>query len=68
MTITLTLDTELANRLTRLASIKGVSVEQFALDTLRRAVGLPTSDELSAEVGTTFEASEASEIADEELK
>ena len=43
--------------LARKAAAEGVNVEQFALDTLRRAAELPTISELFADVGAAFEAS-----------
>jgi hypothetical protein len=64
-TITLPLDTELASLLAKKAAVEGVNVEQFAINTLRRAAEMPTISELFAEVGAAFEASGRT---DEELQ
>lgn len=65
MSATITLPVELEGLLAKKAAIEGVNVEQYALDTLRRAAELPTISELFAEVGTAFEASGRT---DEELQ
>ena len=64
-TITLPLDTKLADLLAKQAARQGVNVEQFALDALRRVAEMPTISELFAEVGAAFEASGST---DEELQ
>ena len=46
MTITLSVNTKLANLLTQQAESKGVNVEQVALDVLERGTELPTIGEL----------------------
>ena len=48
MTITLPLNTKLANLLTKQAESKGVNVEQAALDVLERVIELPTIGEPSS--------------------
>ena len=50
MSMTITLDTKLTGLLTKQAALKGVNVEQFALDTLRNAAEL--TDDIHAEPTT----------------
>jgi hypothetical protein len=56
-TITLQIDTELAGLLAKKAAAQGVTVEQYALDVIRRAAQRSTIRELFADVGAEFEAS-----------
>lgn len=56
-TITLLIDTELAGLLAKKAAAQGVTLEQYALDVIRRAAQRPTIRELFADVGAEFEAS-----------
>lgn len=56
MSATITLPAELENLLGRKAAIEGINVEQFALNTLRRAAELPAISEFFAETGTALEA------------
>ncbi len=65
MSMTITLDTKLTGLLTKQAAIKGVNVEQFALDTLRSAAEIsdlltddthtePTTNGNGHEIATAF--------------
>lgn len=56
-TITLPIDAELAGWLTTGAATRGIKVEEFALDTLRRVAGKPTINEVFADVQADFKAS-----------
>ena len=56
-TITLPLDAELAGWLTTGAATRGVKVEEFAVDTLRRVSRKPTINEVFADVQADFKAS-----------
>ena len=56
-TITLLIDTELTSLLAKKAAAQGVTVEQYALDVIRRAAQRPTISELFADVRAEFEAS-----------
>ncbi|MDX2041726.1 MAG: hypothetical protein SF097_10765 [Acidobacteriota bacterium] len=51
MSATIILPAELESLLGRKAAIEGINVEQFALNTLRRAAELPTISELFSEAG-----------------
>ncbi len=56
-TITLPIDAELAGWLTTGAATRGVRVEEFAVDTLRRVAKKPTINEVFADVQADFKAS-----------
>ena len=56
-TITLPIDAELAGWLTAGAATRGVNVEDFAVDTLRRVARKPTINEVFADVQADFKAS-----------
>lgn len=56
-TITLPIDAELAGWLTAGAAKRGVKVEDFAVDALRRVAGKPTINEVFADVQADFKAS-----------
>ena len=56
-TITLPIDAELAGWLSTGAATRGVRVEEFAVDTLRRVAKKPTINEVFADVQADFKAS-----------
>lgn len=65
MNVTITLPDELETLLAEKAAVEGVSLEQFAIDALRRVAEMPTISDLFADVRADIQ---ARGITDEELE
>ena len=62
MSTTITIPTELEEKLAGRAATQGKDVEQFALETLSRAVEMPSLRELFADVREEIRASDMPEV------